>query len=55
VLKPRRAVETLPEYHPPLGGRAGLRCDFNENTLGCSPRVMQKLKSLGPEDLARYP
>jgi histidinol-phosphate aminotransferase len=55
VLKPRRAVETLPVYHPPLGGRIGLRCDFNENIAGCSPRVLAKLKSLGPEDLARYP
>jgi histidinol-phosphate aminotransferase len=55
VLKPRAAVQTLPVYHPPLGGRAGLRCDFNENTVGCSPRVLRKLKSLTPDDLARYP
>jgi histidinol-phosphate aminotransferase len=55
VLKPRAAVQTLPAYHPPLGGRTGLRCDFNENTVGCSPRVLNKLRSLGSEDLARYP
>jgi len=55
VLKPRTAVQTLPDYHPPLGGRIGLRCDFNENTIGCSPRVLAKLRSLSPEDLARYP
>lgn len=55
MLKPRPALETLPAYHPPLGGRIGLRCDFNENLVGCSPRVLAKLKSLGPEDLARYP
>jgi histidinol-phosphate aminotransferase len=55
VLKPRTAVQTLPAYHPPLGGRVGLRCDFNENTVGCSPRVLAKLRSLSPEDLARYP
>jgi len=55
VLSPRRAVLTLPSYHPPLAGRSGLRLDFNENTVGCSPRVMERLRSLCAEDLARYP
>lgn len=45
----------LKEYHPPLAGRVGLRLDFNENTLGCSPKVLQRLKEVTPEDLARYP
>lgn len=32
-------------YSPPTGGRAGkLRLDFNENTVGCSPRVVAYLK-----------
>jgi histidinol-phosphate aminotransferase len=55
VLKPREAVRTLKEYHPPLGDREGLRLDFNENTSGCSPRVLQKLRELDGETLARYP
>jgi len=55
VLKPRDAVRYLKEYHPPLGGRHGLRLDFNENTVGCSPRVLQRLQSLTGEELARYP
>jgi len=55
MLSPREAVRTLPSYHPPLGGRDGLRLDFNENTVGCSPRVLQRLRQLGPEDFARYP
>ena len=55
MLKARTAVSTLKEYHPPLGGREGLRLDFNENTLGCSPRVQEVLRSLDPEKLARYP
>jgi histidinol-phosphate aminotransferase len=55
VLRPREAVRTLPSYHPPLAGRDGLRLDFNENTEGCSPRVLERLRRLGPEDLARYP
>lgn len=55
MLKPRDAVRHLKEYHPPLGGRQGLRLDFNENTVGCSPRVLQRLQSLTGEELARYP
>ena len=39
MLSPRAAVRTLPSYHPPLEGRQGVRLDFNENTVGCSPRV----------------
>ena len=55
MLKPRDAVRYLKEYHPPLGNRQGLRLDFNENTVGCSPRVLQRLRSLSGEELARYP
>src|SRR3984957_10931611 len=55
MLKPREAVRILPSYHPPLAGRAGLRLDFNENTVGCSPRVLERLRQLGPEQLACYP
>lgn len=55
MLKARAAVCALPTYHPPLGGRNGLRLDFNENTVGCSPRVLECLRQLDPEQLARYP
>lgn len=55
MLKARESVRTLKEYHPPLGNRDGLRLDFNENTVGCSPRVVERLRSLTGEDLARYP
>jgi len=55
MLEARRAVRTLKEYHPPLGGRVGLRLDFNENTVGCSPRVLECLRRLQFEPLARYP
>jgi len=54
VLRPREAVLTLPAYHPPLAGRDGLRLDFNENTVGCSPRVLARLRQIAPDDLARY-
>jgi len=55
VLSARLAVRNLREYHPPLGNREGLRLDFNENTEGCSAKVLQVLKQLTAEDLARYP
>jgi histidinol-phosphate aminotransferase len=54
-LRARRAVEILKEYHPPLGGRDGLRLDFNENVDGCSPRVLQTLHSITAETLNKYP
>jgi histidinol-phosphate aminotransferase len=55
MLRARKVVENLKEYHPPLGGRDGLRMDFNENIGGCSPRVLAKLRSLDAELLNRYP
>lgn len=55
TLRARKVVERLKEYHPPLGGRDGLRMDFNENIGGCSPRVLEKLRSLDAELLNRYP
>ncbi|HML17164.1 MAG TPA: histidinol-phosphate transaminase [Bryobacteraceae bacterium] len=44
-------------YSPPTGGRAGkLRLDFNENTVGCSPRVLQFLgQRLTANQLSIYP
>src|SRR5512144_1833617 len=55
MLKPRGVVQNLPTYHPPLAGRQGLRLDFNENTVGCSPRVLERIRNIGVEELARYP
>jgi len=55
--RPRRAVVEMAPYVPPTSGRAGkLRLDFNENTAGCSPRVIEFLRSqLSPEQVAVYP
>ena len=55
MLKARDAVHNLPTYHPPLGGRQGLRLDFNENTVGCSPRVLARLREISAEEIACYP
>ena len=44
-------------YSPPSGGRAGkLRLDFNENTVGCSPKVIECVqKYLTADHLTIYP
>jgi histidinol-phosphate aminotransferase len=55
MLEARQAVRKLKQYQPPLGDRSGLRLDFNENTGGCSPRVMESLRQLQPDQMARYP
>ena len=56
-LTPRPAVRKMAAYSPPTGGRAGkLRLDFNENTVGCSPRVIEFLREkLTAEALPVYP
>jgi histidinol-phosphate aminotransferase len=51
----RKAVQTMPEYHPPLAGRNALRLDFNENTIAPSPRVFARLQQLTAEGLTIYP
>ncbi len=57
MIRARKAVERLQEYHPPLEGRAGmLRLDFNENTVGCPPGLVRAFRrSISPEWFARYP
>ena len=45
IPKPREAVLHMAPYSPPTGGRLGkTRMDFNENTVGCSPRIAQFLR-----------
>jgi len=55
TVRPRRLVEKMPEYHPPLAGRNALRLDFNENTLAPSPRVQERLRQITAEGLTKYP
>lgn len=55
AIQPRRAVQNMPEYHPPLDGRTALRLDFNENTHAPSPRVREALSTLTLEGLTVYP
>jgi histidinol-phosphate aminotransferase len=57
AIKPRAAVMAMQPYSPPTAGRAGkLRLDFNENTVGCSPRVVEALqRGIAAGGLAIYP
>jgi histidinol-phosphate aminotransferase len=57
AIRPRPAVVAMVPYHPPTAGRAGkLRLDFNENTVGCSPKVISALKhAVSAADLSVYP
>jgi histidinol-phosphate aminotransferase len=57
AIKPRPAVLAMAPYSPPTAGRAGkLRLDFNENTVGCSPQVIDAIKQgIDAGLLAVYP
>ena len=57
TLKPREAVLQMAAYHPPTGGRRNkLRLDFNENTVGAPPHVIDFIKRyLTAADLTLYP
>src|ERR1700752_908457 len=54
---PRQAVRRMAPCSPPTAGRAGkLRLDFNENTVGCSPHVIEALRrGLDAGGLSVYP
>jgi histidinol-phosphate aminotransferase len=55
--EPRDAVRRMAPYSPPTGERADkVRLDFNENTVGCSPRVIEFLRErLTADRLSIYP
>jgi histidinol-phosphate aminotransferase len=52
----RSEVEGLQAYSAPLEGRRGLlRLDFNENTIGPSPKVVEAIRAIPAEHYAIYP
>ncbi len=52
----RPEVEGLQPYSAPLEGRRGLlRLDFNENTIGPSPKVVEAVRAIPAEHYAIYP
>jgi histidinol-phosphate aminotransferase len=56
MIKPRKALENVIPYQLPLISRKNkIRLDLNESPLGCSPKVMEAIKSVGPEDISTYP
>src|SRR3989338_7347040 len=56
MVKPRKAIMAMDGYNPPTSGREGyLRLDFNENTVGCSPKVIETLKKINQGNLSVYP
>lgn len=56
MANPRKAVMAMDGYNPPTSGREGyLRLDFNENTVGCSPKVIETLNKIKQGNLSVYP
>ena len=52
----RPEVEHLQAYSAPLEGRRGLlRLDFNENTVGPSPKVVEAIRAIPADHYAIYP
>ena len=52
----RKAILERRTYEAPAEGREGkVRLDFNENTAGCSPKVIRALGKISPKQLAMYP
>ena len=56
MIRPRDNVRNLKRYVAPLEGRRQkLRLDFNENTQGPSPAVMEAIRQLPPNAYSTYP
>lgn len=56
-LQPNLAVKNMRPYSPPSQGRADkMRLDFNENTVGCSPQVIDAIRKLTDSNMiSMYP
>ncbi|MBI1737575.1 MAG: histidinol-phosphate aminotransferase, partial [Candidatus Rokubacteria bacterium] len=56
MIKAKPEIEALTPYVAPLEGRRSLlRLDFNESTIGPSPKVVDAIRALPPEAYAAYP
>lgn len=55
MLKPQPGIVALPPYLSPIVSRDGMSLDLNESMAGCSPRVLDRLRSLSPADISLYP
>ncbi|NTV22817.1 MAG: histidinol-phosphate transaminase [Nanoarchaeota archaeon] len=55
-MKTRKIVEGFEPYDYPEGSRRKyIRLDFGENTIGCSRKVIDRLRRVTAEDLSIYP
>jgi histidinol-phosphate aminotransferase len=56
MIKAKPEIESLTPYVAPLEGRrALLRLDFNESTIGPSPKVLETIRALPAAAYAAYP
>lgn len=56
MIQPKKSVQKMKPYNPPLEGRRGLlRLDFNENTVGPSRKVLRAIKNASKEEICAYP
>ena len=56
IPKPRKEILAMQAYSAPLENRRNLlRLDFNENTLGPSPKVLQAIQSIELNEISIYP
>src|SRR5437879_7079756 len=56
MIRAKAEVEGLTPYVAPLEGRRSLlRLDFNESTIGPSPRVVEAVRGRPPEAYGTYP
>ncbi len=56
MIRARPEIESLHPYVAPLEGRRPrLRLDFNESTVGPSPKVLDAIRALGADAYATYP
>ncbi len=56
MIKPKESVLKMEDYIPPLFKREeSIRLDFNENTFGCSSKVVQAIKNFDVNKISVYP
>lgn len=56
MIKPNKYIEKINVYQLAVKDRNNkIRLDLNENTLGCSPKVIEVLKNAKISDVAFYP
>ncbi|MBN1156706.1 histidinol-phosphate transaminase [Candidatus Woesearchaeota archaeon] len=56
MIKPKKSVQMMQPYNPPLEGRKGyIRLDFNENTSGPGRNVVKAVGKTKALDLCTYP